>query len=136
MKTALVFCCLFASVLSFGQFPDTGACVKRPPIDLTISIRGFANSKMVHIDTTTLSKGFELVTLDKSVEIIGFRVYFYGKYMDLYWRDIVGSKANRQNLPVLKNLHGDELMELECIAVKKGNGIFRATKFTVLIDAK
>ena len=134
MRTVFFILFFFQAFLSHGQFPDTGNCIQRRPIDLKVSVKGYDAASMIHIDTSDLAKGFELHVADNQFKIVGFRVYFFAKYGDLYWRDIQGSKATHENLPILKNLKGDEWMEIECVGVNNGMEVFRAISFKIWID--
>jgi hypothetical protein len=91
---------------------------------------------MVHIHKDTLAQGFEIMVNESSYRVAGFRVYFFGKHMDLYWKDIIGNRATKENLSILKNLHGDEWMEIECISVIKNKQTFKTRSFKVWIDEK
>jgi hypothetical protein len=100
-------------------------------VSATINRLGY--TEIVYTKKDSISGGFKLSISEPSYKIVGFRVYFYGKYMDLYWKDISGDVANQINLPVLKNLHGDEWMEIDCITIEKSKNRFRVQPFKVWI---
>src|SRR5688572_1919405 len=94
-------------------------CSKKPAVKIATTINDLGYAEMVYISKDSISRGFRLVLADPSYQIVGFRVHFFGKYMDLYWKDISGSIANETNLPILQDLHGEEWMEIECVTVTK-----------------
>lgn len=109
-------------------------CSKKPAIKLTATIDGLGYAEMHLLSKDSLRRGFRIVLSDPSYQIAGFRVYFFGKYMDLYWKDIKGCNANETNLPILKNLHGDEWMEIECLTVTKKKEYYIALPFKIWIN--
>ncbi len=128
--------CLTLSINLSAQFQDTGYCSKKPPIDISVTVNGFEFADKVYISKDTLKNGFSLKTAQADYNIMGFRVYFYGKYMDLYWKDITGNRATQENLPILRSLHGDELMEIECINLRKDKNLYIARHFIIIIPEK
>ena len=109
-------------------------CSKKPVVKIAATISGLGYEEMVYISKDSLRRGFGIVLSDPSYQIVGFRVYFFGKYMDLYWKDISGSNANETNLPILKNLNGDEWMEIECLTVTKKKQYYTALPFKIWIN--
>jgi hypothetical protein len=136
MKLFILSIALFVCCGAKGQVPDTGMCAKAPVINIYSTVSGYSYLDMVHIHKDTLAQGFEVMVNGPSYRVIGFRVYFFGKYMDLYWKDIIGNRATKENLPILKNLHGDEWMEIECISVIKNKQTFKTRSFKVWVDEK
>ena len=134
MRFYVLLILLAFSISTFAQFPDTGMCTKRPIVAISATIKGFGYSKIVYTGKDSIRNGFNLVLSDPSYQIVGFRVYFFGKGMDLYWKDISGSIATEVNLPVLNNLYGDEWMEIECITVMNNKKLFTALPFKIWIN--
>jgi hypothetical protein len=136
MKLLILSGILFVFCNAKGQSPDTGMCANAPAMNIYSTVSGYPYLEMVHIHKDTLAQGFKIMVNESSYRVAGFRVYFFGKYMDLYWKDIIGNRATKENLPILKNLHGDEWMEIECIAVIKNKQTFKTRSFKVWIDEK
>lgn len=127
----LTFLLIFKSVIA--QIPDSAICSKKPGIKVPATINDLGYEKMVYISKDSIRLGFRIVLLDPSYQIVGFRVYFFGKHMDLYWKDISGSNANETNLPILRNLSGEEWMEIECLTVTKKKQYYTALPFKIWI---
>lgn len=121
---------------SSAQMPNTGFCTKKPTIQVHATVSNFDFKRKIYIHKDSLRNGFTLELSDDSFTIEGFRVYFYGKDADLYWRDIPGASANLSNLPILNKLHGDEWMEIDCISVQKNKKQFKGIPFTIWINSK
>jgi hypothetical protein len=124
---------LIISSVAAAQRLDTGMCITRPAVRVAATINNIGFIPMVHITRDSLQKGFTVTLSDLSYKVFGFRVYFYGKYADIYWKDIEGNRANEANLPVLKSLIGDEWMEIECISITKNKKTFTAIPFKIWI---
>jgi hypothetical protein len=134
MRSLILALILLFAKSSHGQHPDSASCVVRETADIKIKVRGFPAADIVHIDSGSLSAGFELQPPDASFTVTGFRVYYYSKHGDLYWRDVKGPKATPENLPILKSLRPDEWMELKCIGLIKGKQSYGGVPFSIWID--
>jgi hypothetical protein len=120
------------SFSSYSQPKDTVICEGLGQLNIWTTLTNHPFSReLLRFDVDSVSQGFEIKVSDEKYRIQGFRAYFLGDCGDIYYKDILGPIATRENFPVLKHGKGG-LIEVMCVTVRQGNILYLAKPFSFL----